>query len=274
MKRTLLTLTVVLILTLTVQGQNLFLFGDNSYPCTETYTLQSNSESNNLNIVFAKGGTIALLGVSLEITSMPYSIGNIIIYLNDGTVIKCEDRGNNDYVNDIISTLCSLTEEQLSKLKNSNINTIRYTLKSRIFEGSEKDYSASNKGKQTVDFPGIVSAFYSNFNSSYVESEVTATDQGNGGGDMGASYDLGGRRILSLFQPQYDSDKEGIVVVAVTVDRSGRVTDAMSGIKGSTTLDENLLRVSREAAIQTRFESKADAPIIQKGTITYKFSLK
>ena len=97
---------------------------------------------------------------------------------------------------------------------------------------------------------------------------------GGGQGTDGISFDLGGRKALSLFKPPYDIQKDGIVVVAVTVDRDGRVTDATPGIKGSTTLDENLLKLAKEAALKTRFESKNDAPIIQKGTITYDFRLR
>jgi outer membrane biosynthesis protein TonB len=97
---------------------------------------------------------------------------------------------------------------------------------------------------------------------------------GGGQGTDGISFDLGGRKAQALFKPPYDIQKDGIVVVAVTVDRSGRVTDATPGIKGSTTLDENLLKLAKEAALKTRFEEKNDAPIIQKGTITYDFRLR
>lgn len=97
--------------------------------------------------------------------------------------------------------------------------------------------------------------------------------QGRGLGTEGISYDLGDRKALSLFKPLYKIQQDGIVVVAVTVDRNGRVTDATPGIKGSTTLDENLLKLAKEAALKTRFESSNDAPIIQKGTITYNFKL-
>lgn len=97
---------------------------------------------------------------------------------------------------------------------------------------------------------------------------------GGGQGTDGISFDLGGRKAQSLFRPPYDIQKDGIVVVAVTVDRSGRVTDATPGIKGSTTLDENLLKLAKEAALKTRFESSDDAPVIQKGTITYDFRFR
>ncbi len=98
--------------------------------------------------------------------------------------------------------------------------------------------------------------------------------QGSGLGTEGISYDLGDRKAQSLFKPPYNIQKDGIVVVAVTVDRSGRVTEATPGIKGSTTLDENLLKLAKEAALKTRFESSNDAAFIQKGTITYDFRFR
>jgi outer membrane biosynthesis protein TonB len=96
---------------------------------------------------------------------------------------------------------------------------------------------------------------------------------GGGQGTEGISFNLGGRKALSLFKPPYDIQKDGIVVVAVTVDRSGRVTEATPGMKGSTTLDENLLKLAKEAALKTTFEKSNNAPVIQKGTITYIFKL-
>ncbi len=96
---------------------------------------------------------------------------------------------------------------------------------------------------------------------------------GGGSGTQGISFDLGGRKAQSLFKPPYDIQEDGTVVVAITVDRSGRVTEATPGIKGSTTLNENLLKLAKEAALKTTFEKSNDAPIIQKGTITYIFKL-
>jgi len=105
-----------------------------------------------------------------------------------------------------------------------------------------------------------------------VDSKVRG--DGSGLGNNGISYDLQGRGFQSLPSPRYDYQEEGRVVVEVSVDRNGRVTQAVAGIKGSTTLDEYLLRVAREAALQARFDPKPDAPAIQKGSITYNFILK
>jgi len=98
--------------------------------------------------------------------------------------------------------------------------------------------------------------------------------EGNGLGDNGISYYLQGRGFQTLPSPKYDSQGEGRVVVDVSVDRSGKVTQAIPGTKGSTTLDEYLLKVAKDAALQAKFESKPDAPIVQKGTITYNFIVK
>jgi TonB family protein len=100
------------------------------------------------------------------------------------------------------------------------------------------------------------------------------TGTGGPGGKGGISYSLQGRGVQALPPPRYDYQKEGKVVVEVSVDPSGKVVAANPGTKGSTTLDEDLLKVAKEAAMKASFEVKQDAPAIQKGTITYNFILK
>jgi len=97
--------------------------------------------------------------------------------------------------------------------------------------------------------------------------------EGTGTGTEGVSFDLAGRQAMTLPKPKYDVQSEGIVVVEVTVDRDGNVTNAIAGVQGSTTLEDYFLRVAREAARATKFDSKPDA-LIQKGTITYHFKLR
>lgn len=97
---------------------------------------------------------------------------------------------------------------------------------------------------------------------------------GSGSGTEGVSFDLAGRSFQTLPAPKYDYQGEGKVVVEIFVDRTGKVTQATPGVKGSTTLDEYLLKVAREAALKTIFDPKPDAPPTQKGTITYNFKLK
>ncbi len=95
---------------------------------------------------------------------------------------------------------------------------------------------------------------------------------GNSGSDI--SYALQGRGYQKLPHPKYDYQGEGKVVVEVSVDRNGKVVQAVPGVKGSSTLDDYLLKVAKDAAMAATFEVKPDAPMVQKGTITYTFILK
>jgi superfamily II helicase len=159
---------VILAITHTIDtnGQNLVFIGENSFPSTETFTLKSNSDSdriNDLNLVFAKDGTNSLLIVSSKLVRTVRISGKLIIYLNDGTVITSIDKGINDNVDDIAISAYYLTNEELEKMKKSNINTVRYEIKcaecisNPLFEGN---YSASNKGSSKTDFAKVISNFY------------------------------------------------------------------------------------------------------------------
>ena len=93
-------------------------------------------------------------------------------------------------------------------------------------------------------------------------------------GTNGTSFSLAGRNPESLPKPEYKYQIEGKVVVEITVDKQGNVTDAVPGVKGSTTLNEQLLSAAKKAALKAKFDKKPDAPSYQKGTITYFFRLQ
>ncbi len=164
MKKTLLIIVGSLFITMTASGQKLFLIGEHSYPCTETFTLQPNSDEyyiNDLNVLFAKDGNKALLGVCTKTVDVLIR-GKLIIYLEDGTVISLTDGGIFDYVDKIASAGYYLTIDDLNKLKSSNIFRIRYTLEDEYgdlgtFGGN---FSASNSGRSSIDFPTIIAEFY------------------------------------------------------------------------------------------------------------------
>jgi TonB family C-terminal domain len=100
----------------------------------------------------------------------------------------------------------------------------------------------------------------------------TGTGPGVG---SGISFNLAGRSNVGAFpRPEYKQQVEGVVVVEVTVDKEGKVTQAVAGAKGTTTLDESLRQAAEQAALKTRFDKKPDAPAFQKGTITYRFRLQ
>lgn len=104
------------------------------------------------------------------------------------------------------------------------------------------------------------------------------TAHGNGGGlspDGNDQLDKGlqGRGLVGdLPRPSYPGNRSGKVIVRVTVDASGRVTNAVFEPSGSTSSDSELIKAALDAARKARFtESRS---FVEGGTITYYFNLK
>ena len=92
-------------------------------------------------------------------------------------------------------------------------------------------------------------------------------------GSDSISFSLKGRNLSLKILPDYDVQDEGIVVVLITVNRNGIVTNAITGSKGTTTFNKNLLLKAKQAALKTRFSVNNNAPINQQGKIIYNFKL-
>lgn len=137
-----------------------------------------------------------------------------------------------------------------------------------------RDALAGSKNKGTGSTSEGVAGGKGNQGSPTGSVDSQNRGEGSGLGNKGISYDLAGRGVQRLPLPEYKYQGEGKVVVDVSVDRTGKVTQANPGIQGSTTLDGYLLRVAKEAALKSQFDAKPDAPVTQKGTITYIFILK
>lgn len=78
----------------------------------------------------------------------------------------------------------------------------------------------------------------------------------------------------TLPKPSYSVQASGKVVVEIWVDNYGTVTRAVAGAEGTTVTDKKLWQAARKAAMEASFNMSADAPPLQKGTITYIFKLK
>ena len=104
------------------------------------------------------------------------------------------------------------------------------------------------------------------------EPDVKA-HSGEGIGTDGVTYQLGGRSPEFKAKPIYKIQEEGKVIVIITVDRFGNVINAISGTKGSTTLNKYLLARAKEAALKTKFNPNKSAPENQQGKIIYHFLL-
>jgi hypothetical protein len=84
-------------------------------------------------------------------------------------------------------------------------------------------------------------------------------------------YQMKDRDITLPPKVSVGSGDKGIVVVEITINRSGLVMKAVPGVTGSTTTNEYLLTKAMFAAQGARFEKSGVAPVSQKGTITITY---
>ena len=138
------------------------------------------------------------------------------------------------------------------------------------FGGGMTDNGSQSTGQGITYGPG---------NQGSPDGTPGANQYGLGGGSgkgagNGPSFNLLGRSAQSMPKPSFPGNEAGIVVVEVTVDKFGKVTKALPGIKGSNTIDSDLLEAAKKAALTARFNSDTNAPAFQKGTITYHFVLQ
>jgi TolA protein len=132
------------------------------------------------------------------------------------------------------------------------------------FSGSSGQSTDNNSGGQGTTYQGG--------NQGSSTGTAGAERYGLGGGE-GITYDLTGRSTENLIRPDYNVQEEGVVVVQISVDKMGQVTSANAGVRGSNSLNPDLLDAARRAALSTRFNADPNAPALQTGTITYRFVL-
>ncbi|RTY88529.1 energy transducer TonB [Flavobacterium sp. GT3R68] len=96
---------------------------------------------------------------------------------------------------------------------------------------------------------------------------------GSGTGNGNGNYQLGNRKALNKPNPNYLCNEEGVVVVQISVDKSGRVINANPGVRGTTNAAKCLLDQAKIAAMSTRWQADDNAPEKQVGKIIYNFKL-
>lgn len=95
---------------------------------------------------------------------------------------------------------------------------------------------------------------------------------GSGPGKGGVGYGLGGRGKVSNKKFKQECNEEGLVVVEIRVNKSGKVVKATPGIKG-TTGTSCLFEAAKKTALSFRFTPDQDAPDIQVGFVSINFAL-
>ena len=168
--------------------------------------------------------------------------------------------------------------EELERQRLEKIERERIEKQKRIQEITDRTRNALTNNRNNTDNTATGEGETTGQGNQGSETGSVNSDNHSSGisglGDKGISYSLEGRTPQSLPKPEYNFQAEGIVVVEVTVNQNGNVTKATAGVKGSTTLDNNLLKAAQKAALAAKFDRKPSAAAFQKGTITYHFLLQ
>ena len=94
-----------------------------------------------------------------------------------------------------------------------------------------------------------------------------------GPGGMGKGFGLNGRRLESRGKVTQQCNQEGVVVVRITVNRTGDVVQAEPGVKGTTNTHPCLLQPAKETALLHKWFPDAKAPVQQVGFVVIQFKL-
>jgi hypothetical protein len=97
---------------------------------------------------------------------------------------------------------------------------------------------------------------------------------GPGGPGHGTGARLKNRHLVVPAVLVSNLQEEGIVCVAITVDKDGNVTEAHAIAKGSTTTNSTLWSTARQAAYKAKFDKSPDGTSEQHGIYQFDFTLK
>ena len=119
------------------QSENRIYIGETSYPSTNTWTF-SNDYFKTLAVTVAIHPTTGGFLMLETSTSFPQEkiSGTVLLYLANNTVIKCIDRGIKDHVNGKSIALYKFTEEEMEKLAQNRITSIRFSVRSNFSSDS------------------------------------------------------------------------------------------------------------------------------------------
>ena len=90
-------------------------------------------------------------------------------------------------------------------------------------------------------------------------------------GKKGVYYKMPGREMTKPPVVNNLTQKKGVVVVEIVIDKYGTVRKATPGAEGTTTTDSYLHTMAQKAAESARFNNLPKAPLEQTGTMTITF---
>lgn len=176
-----------------------------------------------------------------------------------------------------------LAEKPAPTVSKSALNALSGVLNSKAKAGDGNDNAIGNKGEAngstTASGYGGGGATGSGSGGGNGSGQGTGSGSGyglgsgNGRGTGVGNYQLSGRKAVSKPSPKYTCNEQGMVVVQITVNSNGQVTEAVAGVRGTTNTAKCLVDQARIAAQNTKFDANLEAPDKQVGKIIYNFKL-
>lgn len=165
------------------------------------------------------------------------------------------------------------TQDQESDISIPQATSEKPAEKPREFDSRLKNVLQSNpfqtdknnpsQGQGATDEPGT----FGKRNGSPDGNSNIGDPRGGGNG-----HNLAGR-TASIGKVPGNWQEEGIIKVEVFVDRSGKVLRAREA-QGTTIVNASLVKATVEEAKKVKFSANNDAPVEQRGIITYQFVLQ
>lgn len=162
MKQIVISTIFILLISLSIQSQNYIYHGDEQFKSTETWSFKMNATywTGNPELTVAKKDDgSGYLMISIDVPFKSTYIGDtVFLFLEDGSTIKCTDKGIRDYVDDQSIVIYNLTKDEIGSLKSKIIAKIRFSILGG-HEGKET-FTANNKKPFIVSFGNKEKEYY------------------------------------------------------------------------------------------------------------------
>ena len=171
MKKNILLLSLIITIVFNGLTQNYIYKGNNKYEATNTWDFRNGKfyiMGETVELTVAKHSNGGYLMISLDVPPGPsnyyYLCGTVTVFLSDGSIIKCTDKGMRDNVDSKIIALYNFTLEEIKELCINRITKIRFSVMD-TYQGIKTFTADNNKGYS-------FSIFDKDNNKNYYETDI------------------------------------------------------------------------------------------------------
>lgn len=174
----------------------------------------------------------------------------------------------------LILTLLLLSGSVLAKAQHSIVLKSGNKIEGIVMELHEDELTIYvNRQPKIIALKDVSSIFFDEYvpYDGKLEDNTPKQSIKSADGNYMLDYIIRDRKMIQAPRISNATQKRGIVVVEVTVNRSGTVLKSKAGVTGSTTSDEYLLTKAEYACMGAKFDEHPTGPLETIATITIKY---